>query len=115
MASTIGKKTEFSGEFKVAFRFFYDEVKKYKDKHYGINVYSPRYADIGDYITGDLSTSGVIDLEWVLNERDVSRFSIQIRQEIVSFCEKKFFEEQKNYIDQDDSFVFIIKKVKSNL
>ncbi len=109
MNSTISKKTEFSNEFKAAFRFFYYEVKIYKDKHYGVNVHSPRYADIVDYITGDLSTSGVIDLEWVLNERDVSRFSIQIRQEIVSFCEKKIFEEQKNYIDQDDSFVFVVK------
>ncbi len=111
MNSTISKKTEFSDEFKKAFRYFYNEVKKYKDKHYGVNVHTPRYADIGDYITGDLSTSGVIDLEWVLNERDVSRFSIQIRQEIVSFCEEKIFKEQKNYIDQDDSFVFIMKKV----
>ncbi len=111
MASTIGKKTEFSGEFKKAFRYFYNEVKKYKDKHYGVDVYSPKYADIGDYITGYLSTNGEMDFEWLRNEREVSRFSIELRNEIIAFCEEKIFKEQKNYIDQDDSFVFIMKKV----
>ncbi len=109
MNSTISKKTEFSEEFKIAFRFFYDEVKKYKDKHYGVDVYSPKYADIGDYITGYLSTNGEMDLEWLRNEREVSRFSIELRNEIIAFCEKKIFEEQKDYIDEDVSFVFVVK------
>ncbi len=109
MNSTINKKTEFSDEFKKAFRYFYAEVKKYKDKHYGVNVHTPSYADIGDYITGYLSTNGEMDFEWLMSERDVSLFSIEIRQEILSFCDKNIFKEQKNYIDEDDSFVFVVK------
>lgn len=98
------KIEQVSDEFKKAFRFFYDEVKKYKDRHYGKDVYPPSYADIIDYISGHLSTNGDIDIEWAINERDISQFSNEFLNKIIAYCEDKIFNGWKNYIDEDDDF-----------
>ncbi|MBD3254900.1 MAG: hypothetical protein GF383_07390 [Candidatus Lokiarchaeota archaeon] len=97
------RKEPYSEKFKEAFRHFYYEVKKYLDKHYGVDQRSVRYADIADYILGFLSTDGDLDPEVYL-DRDLGDYDQEILFEVTRFCEDKIWNEQKSEIKDDDDF-----------
>ena len=82
--------------FKDAFNFIYNHVKDYYFKHYGKDR-KVMYADILDYISGQLSASGTTDLEWVKKNWGAVYIDGEILDEIWEYCQKKIHQEKKAY------------------